>query len=236
MVKHIFLFIGITVFIIQSNALTQDIKSPEKTLIYEDSTSILARDAKHFVQIGFGLFNAPFDFKAKEWQRCGMVTASTALLFFIDKDVKRFALNNQNQRNDRLFDVDQYHGNIYTAFLASGTYGLGYFINNDKIRLMGLHSMEAFVYSGIVSSFFNTILRRRRPYGGESNLIFKPFHLKTLYTALPSGHTTLSFAVSTVMAKSYNNFLWKSFWYGSAGMVAASRIYHNKHWVSDVFL
>lgn len=45
-----------------------------------------------------------------------------------------------------------------------------------------------------------------------------------------------AFAVSTVMAKSLKNKLWKGFWYGSAGMVAASRVYHNAHWVSDVFL
>ena len=38
------------------------------------------------------------------------------------------------------------------------------------------------------------------------------------------------------MAGYSDNLLWKSFWYGSAGLVALSRIYHNQHWVSDVFL
>jgi membrane-associated phospholipid phosphatase len=44
------------------------------------------------------------------------------------------------------------------------------------------------------------------------------------------------FAVSTVMANYLDNTLWKVFWYGSAGLVGAARIYNNKHWVSDVFL
>ena len=46
----------------------------------------------------------------------------------------------------------------------------------------------------------------------------------------------VAFAVSTVMADYSDNLFWKSFWYGGAGLVALSRVYHNQHWVSDVFL
>ena len=38
------------------------------------------------------------------------------------------------------------------------------------------------------------------------------------------------------MANYIDNTFWKIFWYGSASMVGLSRIYHNKHWTSDVFL
>jgi len=38
------------------------------------------------------------------------------------------------------------------------------------------------------------------------------------------------------MANYMENIYWKIFWYGSAGIVGMARIYHNKHWLSDVFL
>ena len=102
---------------------------------------------------------------------------------------------------------------------------------------MGLRATEAFVYSGIITAGLKVLIGRWRPYAGKDHLFFKPFQFNNDdYVSLPSGHTTVSFAVSTVLAKSMDNPYWKIFWYGSAGLVGVSRIYHNKHWLSDVFL
>ena len=234
MVKQTIILVLLFNFIIQPDTSARESNSSGK--IQKEDTCRLVQDANHFYRIGLNLLTAPKTFKVNDWQQCGLIASSTAFLILIDKNLQGFAQDNQNQNNNWLFSIDRYHGNIYTAVLAGGTYGLGYLFKNAKICQMGLHSMEAFLYSGILTSTLQTIFGRRRPYGGENNLIFKPFTKKTIYNALPSGHTTVAFAVSTVMAKSLDNLVWKTFWYGNACLVGAARVYHNKHWLSDIFL
>lgn len=202
-----------------------------------DSTSQLAQDAKHFAQVGFSLLAAPFMFDTQDWMHVGIAAGTTALIFAVDKNVKKISMQNQTGLNDDIFNMDSYHGNQYSLFLAWGLYGYGSFTGNNKLREMGLHATEAFVFAGTISGVFKILIGRRRPYAGDNQLYLKPFQFTNNdYQALPSGHTTVSFAVSTVLAKSVNNMYWKVFWYGTAGLVGASRIYHNKHWMSDVFL
>lgn len=203
----------------------------------EDTTSQLARDARHFVETGLGLFSAPLMFDSRDWTRFGLVTGGTALLFTADKSIKSFALRNQNNLNDRIFDTDRFWGNKYALFTAWGIYGYGALSGNNTVRKVGLNATEAFIYSGIITGLIKVLIGRRRPYAGNDHLFLHPLQFTNNdYLALPSGHATVSFAVSTVLAKSVDNTFWKVFWYGSAGLVCASRVYHNKHWFSDVFL
>ena len=177
------------------------------------------------------------EFSQNDWLAVGAIASGTALFFTVDKNIKNFALNNQTSLNNNIFKVDTYYGSGYTALFTAGIYGVGLFTQNNEIRKLGLHASEAFIISGLVTGIFKIIIGRRRPYAGESNLIFKPFQFTNNdYQSLPSGHTTVAFAVSTVMANFSKNIFWKSFWYTAAGLTAASRIYHNKHWASDVFL
>ncbi len=197
---------------------------------------IICHDGQHFIHMGINLWQAPTRFHSNDWKKVGLTTGGTALLFLVDKDIRHFAQSHQNRVNNHLFNFDSVYGNGYTIAMTAGIYGFGLFFDYPCVRKVGLQSMEAIFYSGLITSSIKVLLGRRRPYGGDSHLFFKPFRLDGLYKSLPSGHTTVSFAVSTVLAKSMDNSLWKIFWYGSAGMVAASRIYHNAHWFSDVFL
>ena len=203
----------------------------------QDSTSFFVQDAKHFLEVGFGLLISPFYFDNGDWTKTGSAIAGTALLFTVDKNIKPFALRNQNKLNDNIFNLDSYYGNEYSVILAWGIYGYGALTDNNRVRKVGLNAVEAFIYSGAITGALKLIIGRRRPYAGDDHLFWRPFQFtNTDYQSLPSGHTTVSFAVSTVLAKSVDNSLWKTFWYGTAGLVGASRIYHNKHWLSDVFL
>ena len=196
----------------------------------------LCDDARCFLCTGLNMAKAPLHFRNNNFKEIGTVVGGTALLFLVDKDAKRFALSHQNATNDKVFNFDSFYGNGYTATLTAGIYGFGLFFNHPAVRHVGLQSMEAFYYSGMITGGLKLLFGRRRPYGGDSQLFFKPFQSAGLYQSLPSGHTTVSFAVSTVLAKSMDNACWKTFWYGAAGMTAASRVYHNVHWFSDVVL
>jgi membrane-associated phospholipid phosphatase len=194
-------------------------------------------DANHFFNIGFDLATSPFSFDSDDWLKTGIVTLGTASLFTIDKNIKTISLKNLNSLDDQIFNFDSYHGNLYTAIFSASLYGYGLIGKNDEIRRLGLNALEAFTYSGIITGILKVAIGRRRPYAGDDQLYFKPLSFTNNdFQSLPSGHTTVSFAVSTVMANYLDNIYWKIFWYGAGGMVAASRIYHNKHWISDVFL
>jgi membrane-associated phospholipid phosphatase len=194
-------------------------------------------DAVDAFNVGIETIKQPLNFSQKNWLTVGSIVSGTALLITVDKDIRKFALANQTNLNNKIFNFDSFYGNGYTAFFTAGLYGVGLFTGKTAIRKLGLHASEAFIISGIVTGILKILIGRRRPYGGNSQLFFRPFQLTNNdYHSLPSGHTTVAFAISTVMAQYLRNISWKIFWYGSAGMVAASRIYHNQHWASDVFL
>ncbi len=205
------------------------------TLATTDTTSVFMKDLIHFIRVGFGVTMAPLTFTRHDWQKVGFSIGGTALLFLADKEVKKWALRNQNKTDDALFYLDHYYGKGYSLFFTWGLYGYGALVGNDKLRKLGRNATEAFIFSGAITGAIKLIVGRRRPYAGDNHLFFRPLQFSNDdYKAMPSFHTTVSFAVSTVMAKSVDNVYWKIFWYGSAALVGASRVYHNKHWLSDV--
>jgi len=199
--------------------------------------SYIRDDYQHSIHTGIGIITAPIHFDRQDWRNTGLTLAGTILFFNIDKPIQQLALNNHNPIHNVLFKIDRIHGNKYDLYLAGSIYTFGIITQKPAIRKAGLNAAEAYLFSGAITGIGKVLFGRKRPYASDSPLFFSPFHLtENRYHSLPSGHTTVSFAVSTVMAKSWDNIGWKVFWYGNAGLVAASRIYHNQHWFSDTFL
>ena len=90
---------------------------------------------------------------------------------------------------------------------------------------MGLRATEAFIYFGAITGIIKILIGRHRPYAGDSHLCFRPFRrTNDTYQALPIRHTTVSFGVSTALAKSVDNMCENIFWYGTAGLSGVFRI------------
>ncbi len=186
---------------------------------------------------GYSLVKNPLKFGAVDWRNTLSTVALTAALFSLDKNLKSFASANQTYSNNKIFQADRFWGNSYTALFAGGLYLTGLFAREESLRLLGLKASEAFVFSGVLTYLIKSVVGRLRPYAADSPFIFKPVKFfNNDYQSLPSGHATVAFAVSTVMANYSENILWKIFWFGTAGTVAVSRVYHQQHWLSDIFL
>jgi membrane-associated phospholipid phosphatase len=62
------------------------------------------------------------------------------------------------------------------------------------------------------------------------------------YRSFPSGHSAMGFAAAAAVTAETSKWWPKSTWYivpimyGGATMIAASRMYNNKHWASDVVM
>lgn len=154
--------------------------------------------------------------------------------YSIDYNSKKFASLNHSDFNNALFSIDKVYGSGYTLIGIGGLYGYGILFNNDNIRNLGLQTIEAVGYAGLITSVLKAVVGRSRPYANEGKARFRPFNVHAAYTSFPSGHATVSFAVSTVLANNTNSLFLKILCYSASTLVIGARIYHNAHWLSDV--
>lgn len=110
---------------------------------------------------------------------------------------------------------------------------------------VGLHITEAVVLSGVATSLVKGVAGRARPYMvGDRRpgdfALWRGFVRGGSYSSFPSGHTTVAFAAAAVATDEIGR-LWPNrqriagtVLYGSAAAVGLSRMYHDKHWASDV--
>ncbi len=192
-------------------------------------------DIAKFFSMGGKIISAPANFDSNDILNFSLVTGATAASFFLDNTGRQWALNNRSNFGDNLLSIDK----PTTAFVGAsviGLYGYGLAYKNSKIRTLGLQLAEASFYATGVTYLIKTITGRSRPFRNNGHKDFNPFQIKEEKTSFPSGHSTIAFAFSTVMAHQIDNVFWKVGWYGAASLVSIARVYHDKHWVSDVLL
>jgi membrane-associated phospholipid phosphatase len=154
--------------------------------------------------------------------------------YSLDNNIKGFSQKSSSTFNDGLFSIDKVYGNGYTLVGIAGLYGYGLLFKDKEIRRVGLQTIEAVGYAGIITSVIKSLAGRSRPYNDEGKARFRPIDFNANHTSFPSGHATVTFAVSTVLANNTDNTYLKIFYYSASSLVACARIYHNAHWFSDV--
>ncbi len=164
------------------------------------------------------------------WAGGGILVSS-----LFDRSLRKIAQKNGSSLNDLIFKTDRFYGekNILLP-VSAGLYIAGLAANQPYLRKLGLKSTQALIFTGVLTIATKEILGRARPFQDKGPFKFKPFSFQEQWRSFPSGHAALSFAFSTIMAKSVNNIFWKIGWYGAAFTVAGARMYRDKHWLSDV--
>jgi membrane-associated phospholipid phosphatase len=118
-----------------------------------------------------------------------------------------------------------------------GTVGLGTLVTgvlagNGKLARAGGRISAALLLAGAVSGGGKLALGRERPDQGPSAFRFHPF--SRLDTSLPSGHTTMAFALAASIADEVRRPWATVLLYSAATGTGWSRINDNRHWLSDV--
>ena len=131
------------------------------------------------------------------------------------------------------------------AFLIGGTlYGVGRLAGNERMADLGLHGSEAIVIGLVATSAIKFAVGRARPYVGEGPNHFEPFRGigNEDFRSFPSGHTLIGFAAAAAVVEETRIWWPNSVWYigplmyGGAAAIGLSRMYDNKHWLSDVIM
>ncbi len=195
----------------------------------------LAGDAKVFLRAVLFVGTAPTRWEGSDLGILGAGIAGTAGSALLDGEVQSLMLRNQSRTGDNLQKIVVQFGEGSTILLAFGvTYTAALLAGADGLRETAFLAGTATALASGISSLEKIMVGRARPYLGRGNHLFLPFTMENDYHSFPSGHTTASFALMTVLAMRVNN-TWASVgFYTLAGLCGISRLYTSDHWLSDV--
>jgi membrane-associated phospholipid phosphatase len=191
---------------------------------------------------------APF-FTHKDAILAGIFAGVTILAAPFDKRAAT-ALQDSSTQTNRFFKNASTGVELIAspgAYVIGGTlYAVGTIGKYNRLADLGLHGTEAVLFAQSVTYVLKGTIGRSRPFLTNAK---DPddFHLGKGFssgdwTSFPSGHTSTAFAAAAAVTNETTRWWPRSTWvvgplmYGGATAVGLSRMYHNKHWASDVAL
>jgi len=153
------------------------------------------------------------------------------LLDGIDRDDPRYG---------SFFKKLTYMGDGSVLFGASlATYGISAMGDYTSAQRFSAHWVEALTDASIWATVLKIVGGRNRPQNTHPESEFHGpkayFHNEGVFSSFPSGHSTLAFATAAVMTRESDNNPWVGVpAYLVAGGVGFSRMYVEKHWLTDV--
>jgi len=182
-------------------------------------------------------YTAPIHWDKNDFLTFGIVAVSTFGLMQFDDSIKEQFSKINSEKNHWLMEAGRYWGEPLPSIGLSGLLLIhGYSTNNETTKKIGFEIGQSFFYSVSVTSGLKVIFGRARPSTDLPSNTFSPFSFGNSYWSYPSGHTTVAFSLSTVLAANTTNTALKVIAFIPAITTAVSRVYQNHHWASDVFL
>jgi membrane-associated phospholipid phosphatase len=150
----------------------------------------------------------------------------------LDEPTQRFAQDNRTGTTDDVARTVRHFGQpeVYGT-VTLGLLGVGLVTGNDEVTRAGGRLAATLVLAGGTATLGKLALGRPRPSESLDADGYSPFSGQD---AMPSGHSTVSFALATALADDIHR-TWASVGlYTLATGVAWSRVNDNRHWLSDV--
>jgi membrane-associated phospholipid phosphatase len=178
----------------------------------------------------------------------GGFTGLTIAMFPLDKRIARrirqdSTFNGFTQNSAVGFETISSPG----AYVIGGSlYLYGRLTKKPNLTDFAWHGTEAVLVANAVTGFMKGTLGRARPFvSNDTNprdFRFGGGFSTSDRQSFPSGHTTTAFAAAAAVTSEIRRLHPKALpyvatvMYGGATLVGLSRMYHNKHWASDVAL
>jgi membrane-associated phospholipid phosphatase len=186
---------------------------------------------------GYHLLISPSEYSAGDWLIAGSIVLSTTATIPFDEDIRKYSQKNHSDFNDKSMNLGKAYGNLLSPVIIGGSiYSYGLFFKNESVRTTGRMIIETVAYAGVITTILKSLFGRSRPYTEDGSHFFRLFQIDDNHLSLPSGHSTVAFSVSTVLANRIHNVYASIGLYTLAAITSVSRVYHDEHWASDVFL
>ena len=170
-------------------------------------------------------FNA-FPRRQSTWVLLAIGGAAAAIAHPADDDVNARLVSSTSAR--RFFKLGRYIGSAYVQVgVAGGLYVIGRYLlphtdgeaKTNKVSHLGFDLIRSLIVSEALTQGIKIAVRRDRPTGE--------------CCAFPSGHASAAFATAAVLERHLGyRGAWPTF--AIAAYVATSRLYDNRHFLSDV--
>ena len=194
-------------------------------------------DFKQFADETGEFFTAPSNWDQNDFITLGLISAATFGLMYADQPIKNEMAEINSNKKHWLMEFGRYWGEPIPSVALSGILLIhGYAFDNNTTKKIGFEVGQSFLYSVTVTSGLKIIFGRARPSTGSDPFTFEPIAFQNNNWSLPSGHTTIAFSLSTVLAANTDSYALKVAAFVPAFLTAFSRVYQNHHWTSDVFL
>jgi membrane-associated phospholipid phosphatase len=172
----------------------------------------------------------------------------TVAMFPLDKNIARHirqdsTFNGFTQNSAVGFETISSPG---AYVIGGGLYLIGRVAKKPDLADFGWHGTEAVLVANGITGLLKGTLGRARPFvSNDTNprdFRFGRGFSSSDRQSFPSGHTSTAFAAAAAVTSEVRRLHPKALpfvapvMYGGATLVGLSRMYHNKHWASDVAL
>jgi membrane-associated phospholipid phosphatase len=176
----------------------------------------------------------------------GSVAAATLIAKPFDERIAARLQDSSTQDSRRIQRMATFVRTVATPgsyYIGISMYAAGRLSNNDKLADLGLHGTEALVVGELVGGVFKGLIGRQRPSvlprNASSYQLGRGLQGDN-FRSFPSGHTTSAFAAAAAVSSETSRFWPGTRWvigpilYAGAALTGVSRMYNNRHWMSDV--
>jgi membrane-associated phospholipid phosphatase len=174
------------------------------------------------------------------WSDAVWAAGGIALLSLIDEPVQRYTQRHRSTSLESLAEVFREQGSvIYYGGISLGVLSVGIISGDNDIKRAGGRLVATVTGSTILMQGLKMLVGRSRPSANVGAFDFHPFSTREdsagveQRESMPSGHTTVAFAVATSVADDIKSLPVSVLLYLWAAGAGFSRVYENRHWLSD---
>lgn len=174
-------------------------------------------------------WTAPFHFSGKQWEWVVPSLALGGLLIKADNNIEKHVPTSKSTVSHAVTASNAGVGVL--AASGAGLFLLGHIQSDDQKRETGILAGEAAIGVLADTEVFKYAAGRERPFTGSGTGRFFVGG-----DSFPSEHSSVSWAIASVIAHEYPGPLTQILAYGAAGGVSAARWAGQKHFASDVII
>jgi membrane-associated phospholipid phosphatase len=184
------------------------------------------------------LISSPLRWDSTDFFIVPAIALGTYTFMLEDQSIHNFISNNGTAKKNTIMDLGTDYGEVtFSEYSSLAVFSYGLIFKDNQAVILGLEMYESYFIANNITSFIKRTFGRRRPYESEGPYSINSFLKRpNALNSFPSGHATLAFSLSSVLAAHTSSFWLKSLFYAIAGVTAISRVYYSDHWFSDVFM